>query len=87
MDKFEDLKLEFPRSWQEFEQLVAVVQEAGEISFVVSFSTQDLWMLTGSHQLAWASAVGGPEEVNEYLRFNDKDSISGEDEITQEVAN
>lgn len=80
LDKFQDLKLEFSRSWQAFEQLVAVVQEVDEILFVGSFSTQDLWMFTGYHQLAWTGAVGGPEEVEEYLRFNDKDSISGEDE-------
>ena len=87
LDKFEELDLEVPRSWQEFEQLVADIQAAGEIPFAGSFSTQDSWTLNGYHQLAWASAAGGPEEANEYLRFSDKDSISGEDEITQDVAN
>lgn len=86
LDKFEELGLEVPESWEEFEQLVADIQEAGEIPFAGSFSTQDSWTLNGFHQLAWATAAGGAEEANEYLRFSEKDAISADDAVTQDVA-
>ena len=86
VDKFEELGLEVPESWEEFEQLVADIQEAGEIPFAGSFSTQDAWTLNGFHQLAWATAAGGAEEANEYLRFSEQDAISADDAVTQDVA-
>lgn len=86
LDKFEELGLEVPESWEEFEQLVADIQEAGEIPFAGSFSTQDAWTLNGFHQLAWATAAGGAEEANEYLRFSEQDAISADDAVTQDVA-
>lgn len=86
VDKFEELGLEVPESWEEFEQLVADIQAAGEIPFAGSFSTQDSWTLNGYHQLAWANAAGGAEEANEYLRFSEQDAISADDAVTQDVA-
>ncbi|MGO4936195.1 extracellular solute-binding protein [Fundicoccus sp. Sow4_H7] len=86
VDKFEELGLAVPTTWEEFETLVADINAAEHIPFAGSFSTADAWTLNGYHQLAWVNATGSPEEANEYLRFSDVGAISADDEVTQNVA-
>lgn len=86
VDLFEELGLEVPNTWADFEALVTQINELEHIPFAGAFSTQDSWTLNGYHQLAWVNAAGSPEEANEYLRFSESGSISAEDEITKKAA-
>lgn len=85
-DMFNELGLEVPETFAEFETLVADIQAAGYVPFAGSFSTADSWSLNGYHQLAWAQNAGGFEGANDYLRFSPVDAISGDDAVTQAVA-
>lgn len=85
-DKFNELGLEVPNTFAEFEALVAEIQEKGEVPFAGSFSTADSWSLNGYHQLAWAHAANGFDGANAYLRHSDRGAISAEDTETQLVA-
>ena len=86
VDLFEELGLDAPNTWADFEALVTQINELDHIPFAGAFSTQDSWTLNGYHQLAWVNAAGSPEEANEYLRFSESGSISAEDEITKKAA-
>lgn len=86
VDLFEELGLDVPNTWADFEALVTQINELDHIPFAGAFSTQDSWTLNGYHQLAWVNAAGSPEEANEYLRFSESGSISAEDEITKKAA-
>lgn len=86
VDLFNELGLEVPETWGDFEALVQQIKDTDHIPFAGAFSTQDAWTLNGYHQLAWVNAAGSPEAANEYLRFSDVGAISAEDELTQNVA-
>ncbi|UUX35099.1 ABC transporter substrate-binding protein [Fundicoccus culcitae] len=86
VDLFNELGLEVPATWSDFEALVNQIKESDHIPFAGAFSTQDSWTLNGYHQLAWVNAAGSPEAANDYLRFSEVGAISAEDEVTQKVA-
>ncbi|MBS4455289.1 ABC transporter substrate-binding protein [Tuanshanicoccus lijuaniae] len=86
VDKFKELGLEVPKTWDEFEKLVATIKEKGETPFAGSFSTADSWSLNGYHQLAWATVAGGFDGANDYLRHSEQGAIKGDDEKLQAVA-
>lgn len=85
-DKFKELGLDIPKTWAEFETLVADIQDKGEVPFAGSFSTADSWSLNGFHQLAWATTTGGSKEANDYLRRSDKGAMKPDDAQIAAVA-
>lgn len=84
-DRFNDLSLDVPETWAEFEQLVEDINNAGEVPFAGAFSTADSWTLNGYHQLAWAQSAGGYDGANDYLRHSEPGAISTEDSEFQRV--
>lgn len=66
-DKFKELGLEVPKTWADFEKLVATIKEKGETSFALSLTQNDSWTLNGYHQLAWATVAGGFKAANDEL--------------------
>ncbi len=85
-DKFEELGLETPKTFAEFEALTKKIKDAGETPFAGAFTQSEGWMLMGYHQLAWATLTGGGEQANEALRFSPKGSINAKDPLFNKVA-
>jgi len=56
-DKFEELGLKVPETWDEFEQLVKDIVAKGQTPFGIAGA--DAWTLNGYNQLAFATAAGG----------------------------
>lgn len=81
-DKFSELGLEVPETWDEFEELVDKIIAEGETPFAVAGA--DTWTLNGYHQLALATAAGGGKEANDYLRFSKPNSIKTSDQILKD---
>ncbi|MBU5594304.1 extracellular solute-binding protein [Amphibacillus sp. MSJ-3] len=75
VDKFEELNLEVPKTWDDFEQLIKDIQGKEETPFALSLTQEDAWTLNGYHQLAWATTNGGYEGANNALVFSPKGSI------------
>ena len=61
-DKFEELGLKVPETWDEFEQLVKDIVAKGQTPFGIAGA--DAWTLNGYNQLAFATAAGGGKEAN-----------------------
>ncbi|VRW73961.1 sugar ABC transporter binding protein [Streptococcus pneumoniae] len=61
-DKFEELGLKVPETWDEFEQLVKDIVAKGQTPFGIAGA--DAWTLNGYNQLAFATATGGGKEAN-----------------------
>lgn len=74
-DKFEELGLDVPNTWEEFENLVKTIQDNEEVPFALSLTQADAWTLNGYHQLAWATVDGGFEGANDALVRSPKGSI------------
>ncbi|MGG5318886.1 extracellular solute-binding protein [Enterococcus sp. AZ072] len=74
-DKFEELGLETPKTWAEFEELVADIKEKKETPFALSLTQTDAWTLNGYHQLAWATTDGGFDGANNALVHSPKGAI------------
>ena len=55
-DKFEELGLKIPETWDEFEQLVKDIVAKGQAPFGIAGA--DAWTLNGYNQLAFATAAG-----------------------------
>src|SRR5699024_10033214 len=75
VDKFEELGIEIPKTWDDFENLVQTIQNKDETPFAVSMTQADAWTLNGYHQLAWATVDGGYDGANDALVHSPKDAI------------
>ncbi|VJB26287.1 sugar ABC transporter binding protein [Streptococcus pneumoniae] len=64
-DKFEELGLKVPETWDEFEQLVKDIVAKGQTPFGIAGA--DAWTLNGYNQLAFATATGGGKEKGQSL--------------------
>lgn len=85
-DKFEKLGLETPKTWSEFEELVASIQDQDETPFALALTQADAWTLNGYHQLAWATVNGGFDGANNALVHSPKGAIKTSNEDFQQVA-
>lgn len=83
-DKFAELGLKVPETWDEFEQLVDTIIAKGETPFAIAGA--DAWTLNGYHQLSFATITGGGKEANDYLRFSKPNSIKASDDVLKEDA-
>lgn len=81
-DKFAELGLKVPETWDEFEALVDQIIDKGETPFAIAGA--DPWTLNGYNQLAFATAAGGSQEANDYLRFSQPNSIKLSDPIMKD---
>lgn len=81
-DKFEELGLKVPETWDEFEQLVKDIVAKGQTSFGIAGA--DAWTLNGYNQLAFATATGGGKEANQYLRYSQPNAIKLSDPIMKD---
>ena len=78
-DKFKELGLKVPETWEEFEELVDTIVAKGETPFAIAGA--DTWTLNGYHQLALATSTGGGKEANDYLRFSKPNAIKSSDSV------
>ncbi|VIW35522.1 alpha-galactosidase [Streptococcus pneumoniae] len=81
-DKFEELGLKVPETWDEFEQLVKDIVAKGQTPFGIAGA--DAWTLNGYNQLAFATATGGGKEANQYLRYSQPNAIKLSDPIMKD---
>ena len=81
-DKFKELGLKVPETWEEFEELVDTIIAKGETPFAIAGA--DTWTLNGYHQLALATATGGGKEANDYLRFSKPNAIKSSDSVLKD---
>ena len=81
-DKFKELGLKVPETWEEFEELVDTIVAKGETPFAIAGA--DTWTLNGYHQLALATATGGGKEANDYLRFSKPNAIKSSDSVLKD---
>ena len=81
-DKFEELGLKVPETWDEFEELVDTIIAKGETPFAIAGA--DTWTLNGYHQLALATSTGGGKEANDYLRFSKPNAIKSSDSVLKD---
>ena len=81
-DKFEELGLKIPETWDEFEQLVKDIVAKGQTPFGIAGA--DAWTLNGYNQLAFATAAGGGKEANQYLRYSQPNAIKLSDPIMKD---
>ena len=86
-DAFKELGLETPKTWAEFETLVAAIQKADKVPFAASINTADSWTLNGYHQLAWATVTGGYDGAEDALVRSPKGAIKTSNEDFKMVAN
>lgn len=82
---FEELGLEIPDTWAEFEALVADIQGAGETPFAIAGS--EGWTMNGFHQLALSTVSGGEDEANDLVRFSPVNGIEVNDPRIQKDFN
>ena len=81
-DKFKELGLKVPETWEEFEELVDTIIAKGETPFAIAGA--DTWTLNGYHQLALATSTGGGKEANDYLRFSKPNAIKSSDSVPKD---
>ena len=81
-DKFKELGLKVPETWEEFEELVDKIIAKGETPFAIAGA--DTWTLNGYHQLALATSTGGGKEANDYLRFSKPNAIKSSDSVLKD---
>ena len=81
-DKFKELGLKVPETWEEFEELVDKLIAKGETPFAIAGA--DTWTLNGYHQLALATSTGGGKEANDYLRFFKPNAIKSSDSVLKD---
>ena len=81
-DKFKELGLKVPETWEEFEGLVDKIIAKGETPFAIAGA--DTWTLNGYHQLALATSTGGGKEANDYLRFSKPNAIKSSDSVLKD---
>ena len=81
-DKFKELGLKVPETWDEFEKLVDTIIAKGETPFAIAGA--DTWTLNGYHHLALATATGGGKEANDYLRFSKPNAIKSSDSVLKD---
>ncbi|MED5859826.1 extracellular solute-binding protein [Streptococcus anginosus] len=81
-DKFKELELKVPETWEEFEELVDKIIAKGETPFAIAGA--DTWTLNGYHQLALATSTGGGKEANDYLRFSKPNAIKSSDSVLKD---
>lgn len=71
---FDELGLEAPSTWAEFQELVAELKANDKTPFAIAGA--EGWTLNGYHQLALATVAGGEEEANNVWRFSEVNGIS-----------
>ena len=81
-DKFAELGLEVPETWDEFDALADDIIKKGEIPFAIAGA--DPWTLNGYNQLAFATAAGGGDQANDYLRYSQPNDIKLSDQIMKD---
>lgn len=81
-DKFKELGLKVPETWEEFEELVDKIIAKGETPFAIAGA--DTWTLNSYHQLALATSTGGGKEANDYLRFSKPNAIKSSDSVLKD---
>lgn len=81
-DKFKELGLNVPETWEEFEELVDKIIAKGETPFAIAGA--DTWTLNGYRQLALATSTGGGKEANDYLRFSKPNAIKSSDSVLKD---
>lgn len=81
-DKFKELGLKVPETWEEFEELVDKIIAKGETPFAIAGA--DTWTLNGYHQLALATSTGGGKEANDYLRFSKPNAIKSSNSVLKD---
>lgn len=84
-DKFTELGLEPPKTWADFEKLVAAIKDQDLAPFGLSLTQADAWTLNGYHQLAWATVDGGFEGANNALVHSPKGAIKTSNQDFQQV--
>lgn len=82
--KFQELGLEVPKTFAEFEELVKHIKESGNTPFAVAGT--EGWTLNGFHQLSLITITGSADKANDYLRYSQPNSISANDDILKEDA-
>ncbi|MGT2910626.1 extracellular solute-binding protein [Streptococcus cameli] len=82
-DKFEELGIEVPETYAEFEALVKTIKDDGNAA-PFALSLNDAWSLNGYHQLAWVTVAGGFDAAEDILIRSGKGAVAN-DEKTQAV--
>ncbi len=83
-NKFKELGLEVPKTFDEFKEIVDTINKDGKAS-PFALSLNDPWSLNGYHQLAWATNAGGYDGAEEKLIRSGKGAIMADDAITVKV--
>ena len=83
-DKFKELGLTVPETWDEFVTLVEQIKAKGEIPFSVAGT--EGWTLNGYHQLSLITITGSNDKANAYLRFSKPNAIKATDKVLKEDA-
>lgn len=78
---FDKLGLTAPKTWQDFQRLVAKITQAGQVPFAIAGA--EGWTLNGYHQLALATVAGGEAEANRVWRFSKVNGISADSKVMQ----
>lgn len=86
-DKFDELGIEPPKTWADFETLVKDIKAKDQVPFALSLTQQDAWTLNGYHQLAWATVDGGFDGANNALVHSPKGAIKVSNADFKQVAN
>lgn len=86
-DKFDELGIEPPKTWADFETLVKDIKAKDQVPFALSLTQQDAWTLNGYHQLAWATVDGGFDGANNALVHSPKGAIKTSNADFKQVAN
>ncbi|WP_265458037.1 extracellular solute-binding protein [Enterococcus sp. HY326] len=82
---FEELGIEAPTTFAEFEEDVQAIKDAGETPFAEALSSDAAGFMIGFDQLAFATTTGGYDEANAFLLDSPKDSIEVSDPVIEEV--
>ncbi|MGT2799693.1 extracellular solute-binding protein [Streptococcus marmotae] len=77
-DKFKELGLEVPKTYAEFEALVAKIKSDGKAA-PFALSLNDAWSLNGYHQLAWVTVAGGFDGAEDLLIRTPKGGVKDDD--------
>lgn len=85
-DKFDELGIEPPKTWADFETLVKDIKAKEQTPFALSLTQQDAWTLNGYHQLAWATVDGGFDGANNALVHSPKGAIKASNADFKQVA-
>lgn len=83
-DKFKELGLEVPETWDDFVKLVDAINKDGSAA-PFALALNDSWTLNGYHQLAWVTVAGGFDAAEDLLIRSDKGAIDASADTTKAV--